>query len=218
MKDKTALKPRKKPAQSRSRFTVEQILGGAAHVFAKRGFAGATTNHLAHRAGVSVGSLYQYFPNQEAILVALLEQHTRSAATLLDALLDETLDEVPAVETLMRRFVHRVLGTHLRDPGLQHVLLFEAPHTAESRAALHRMEDSMAHAIEQTLARLPDVSSHHARHAAYFIVHVVENLAHEFVVHPPRDMDRQTFEQEVTAMLCAYIKGSCAQESPNPPP
>jgi AcrR family transcriptional regulator len=210
---KTSLKPRKKPSQGRSRFTVEQILEGAAHVFARRGYAAATTNHIARKAGVSIGSLYQYFPNKEALLVALLEQHMHSASSILDELLSETHHGAVEIEPLVKKFLRRILDAHLRNPGLQHVLLFEAPRTAEITEAQHRLEDSMAQAVEQTLARLPGVSEQHAAHAAYLIVHVVENLAHEFVVHPPRDMDRDTFEQELTTMLCSYIHGTCAQDS-----
>ncbi len=58
------LKPLKEPKQDRSRETFAAILQAAAHVFEHRGYAGATTNRIAGRAGVSVGSLYQYFPTR----------------------------------------------------------------------------------------------------------------------------------------------------------
>ena len=74
------LNPRKQPSQGRSRFTIRQIVEAAARVFEERGYAGATTNRIAERAGVSIGSLYQYFPNKESILVVLLEQHTQEVA------------------------------------------------------------------------------------------------------------------------------------------
>ena len=56
-------KLRKSPAQSRSRATVEAILDAAAHILVTQGFAAASTNRIAEKAGVSIGSLYQYFPN-----------------------------------------------------------------------------------------------------------------------------------------------------------
>jgi len=68
---KKPVKPRKLPAQERSRDTVNVILKAAAHIFMEKGYATGTTNHIAQKAGVSIGSLYQYFPNKDAILVNL---------------------------------------------------------------------------------------------------------------------------------------------------
>ncbi|HEY8967189.1 MAG TPA: TetR/AcrR family transcriptional regulator [Candidatus Methylacidiphilales bacterium] len=68
---RTRLAPRKKPVQSRSRQMVEDILGGAIRVLRKKGGRRFTTIEVAREAGISVGSLYQYFPNKEALLFAL---------------------------------------------------------------------------------------------------------------------------------------------------
>jgi AcrR family transcriptional regulator len=66
-----ASQPRRKPVQDRSLATVEAILEAAAQVFERYGYAAGTTNRIAGRAGVAIGSLYQYFRNKDAILVAL---------------------------------------------------------------------------------------------------------------------------------------------------
>src|SRR6185436_592878 len=70
--------PRKRPKQARSQQTVDALLEATARVLGARGFEGATTNEIARVAGVSVGSLYQYFPSKEALVAALLEQRTRA--------------------------------------------------------------------------------------------------------------------------------------------
>ena len=70
-RSRSELRPRKQPQQSRSRATVEFLLEAAAQVFGERGYLATTTNGIAERAGVSVGSLYQYFPSKDAILLAL---------------------------------------------------------------------------------------------------------------------------------------------------
>ena len=63
------LRPRRSPSQTRSRATVDGILTAAARIFARDGFATGTTNRIAELAGVSIGSLYEYFPNKQALLV-----------------------------------------------------------------------------------------------------------------------------------------------------
>ena len=95
MPPRPQLKPRKRPSQARSKATVEAILVAAAQVFRRQGYAGATTDRIAERAGVSVGSLYQYFPNKDAILVALTERHVDAGFALVRELLAETLSDVP---------------------------------------------------------------------------------------------------------------------------
>ena len=77
------LKARKRPRQERSRSTVDVLLRAAAQVFAARGYAATTTNHIAARAGVSIGSLYEYFPSKDALLVALMEARTDSLTSLV---------------------------------------------------------------------------------------------------------------------------------------
>ena len=78
MKGKTAEKRRRKPSQARSRRAVESIIEAAAQVLERRGYQGATTNRIAERAGVSVGTLYQYFNNKDEIFNALIERETTS--------------------------------------------------------------------------------------------------------------------------------------------
>jgi len=213
MRSRRRLKPRKRPLQRRSRFTVDQILEAAARVFAERGYAGATTNHIAERAGVSIGSVYQYFPNKDAILVALHARHMESASELLGRMMEEALREKQAPEHLLRRFVRQVIEMHAGEPALHHVLLYEAPRTAELSAKLHAIEDGMAHAVARMLAERGGISGSHARHAAYLVVHVVENMAHEYVVHPPLDMPIQVFVEELVTMLASCIWGRCAAAS-----
>ena len=69
-----ALKPRKQPLQRRSAQTVEDILEAAARILERDGLGAFTTNRVAERAGISIGSLYQYFPNKQALLAALIER------------------------------------------------------------------------------------------------------------------------------------------------
>ncbi len=77
------LRPRKAPGQARSQAMVENILGAAARVLARESLAGFNTNRVAEVAGVSIGSLYQYFPNKAALVSALIDrEHERLALAL----------------------------------------------------------------------------------------------------------------------------------------
>lgn len=93
---KIRLSPRKTPSQERSQATVQAILEAATRVLAKHSLAGFNTNRVAEVAGVSVGSLYQYFPNKDALVTALIEQTQRdlldSVGRLVQELRDKDLD------------------------------------------------------------------------------------------------------------------------------
>jgi AcrR family transcriptional regulator len=103
---------------------VDQILEAPARVFGERGYAGTTTNHIAERAGVSIGSLYQYFPNKHTILVALHARHMESASEAMQSTMEGALREKKAPEQLLRRFVRQVIEMHASEPALHHVLLY----------------------------------------------------------------------------------------------
>lgn len=81
--------PRRRPSQARSRSKVECLLEAAAQVFRAEGY-NATTNRIAERAGVSIGTLYEYFPNKEALLLSLAERHVTEAESGITAALEHS--------------------------------------------------------------------------------------------------------------------------------
>ena len=102
MKAKSTQKHRRTPSQARSRKAVEAIVEASAQVLQRRGYQGATTNRIAERAGVSVGTLYQYFNNKDEIFSALIE---REAASFLSAIEDSIagpeIENRAAIRTLL---------------------------------------------------------------------------------------------------------------------
>ncbi len=202
---KKRINPRKSPAQERSRFTVEQIIQAATQVFAEWGYAGATTNHIAERAGVSIGSLYQYFPNKEAILVTLAKRHVEIAGNLLMGLVAErNLIETDLTEVL-RPFIQATLELHTGNPRLNYVILSEAVWSAEAMEQVHALEDQFIDQLALTLDTHRQVSVKNSRHAAYIVVHAIKNLAHEFVIHPPAGMSEEAFVEEMVALVGGYL-------------
>ena len=101
--------PRRTPRQERSQFTVDAIFEAVARIVATQGEGALTTNRIAEVAGVSVGSLYQYFPSKEAILVAMLDQHCDRVMLALDALLAQARTEGWPPERQVRDYVRHYL-------------------------------------------------------------------------------------------------------------
>ncbi len=100
-----AIAPRKQPVQARSAQLVADILKAAIRVLEREGAHRFTTIRVAQAAGVSVGSLYQYFPNKQAILYRLqLDEWTRTGATIDGILGDDTLPPGPRLRALLRAF------------------------------------------------------------------------------------------------------------------
>ena len=114
------LAPRKTPSQSRSAHTVETILEGAAHILERKGLEGYTTNAIAAGAGVSIGSLYQYFPTKDAVTVALIE---RESAGLLHEARAVLLGRDK--RTALRQLIEIAVRYQLRRPTLAKLLDFE---------------------------------------------------------------------------------------------
>src|SRR5687767_16040596 len=117
------LQPRRKPRQVRAELTRERILTAAAHVFAEFGYAAGTTNRIAERARVSIGSLYQYFPNKDAILAELMVRHI-DRGTWTEA---EQLDLSPGtLETVVRALERDAIDNHRDDPQLLRIMIEQA--------------------------------------------------------------------------------------------
>ena len=132
--------PRKRPRQRRSADTVERILAAAARIFDERGYRGTTTNHVAEEAGVSIGSLYQYFPNKDALLVSLAERHVDDVATRFGARLAGLRDERPPLDATVRALLDLTVEVNDTSQAARHPLLRLSADTGAGRAPrpLHR--------------------------------------------------------------------------------
>lgn len=117
---KNRMEPRKRPAQARSAETVAAIVEAAARILEDKGFRGYNTNDVAARAGVSIGSLYQYFPNKDAITKALLRRETEPLSAAL-----EQVGDAPSLAEGLRHFIHAAVAHQLRRPVLARLLDFE---------------------------------------------------------------------------------------------
>ena len=107
------LEPRKTPQQTRSVATVEAIFDATIQVLLKSGPERLTTVHVAHRAGVSVGTLYQYFPNKQALLLAVLERHMLRTVTAVEEAC--AANHFQPLEVMLDALVNRFIDAKLVD-------------------------------------------------------------------------------------------------------
>ena len=114
---------RKAPRQRRSQVMVDVILQAAARVLAKSGWAKFNTNEVARIAGVSIGSLYQYFPNKLALAEAIRQQHL---AAILQVLAGASTQE-DSLAIRVERLIEGIIAAHLINPSIHRVLLDEVP-------------------------------------------------------------------------------------------
>ena len=209
MARKLHTRPRKSASQERSRLTVNAILDATARVLMKEGYDRASTNKIAAVAGVSIGSLYQYFPSKEALVAAVSDRHSREMVQLMR----NALVKVAArpIEVAARELVSVAINAHRVDPKLHRVLAEQVPRIGqlENVEAINQEVYVMirnyfdAHQDEITVGDF-DV-------AAFICVTAVDALAHAAVLRRPEiliDEKAKRFVDEVTNLVIRYLRRS----------
>lgn len=197
------LAPRRKPRQVRAELTRERILTAAAHVFAEYGYAAGTTNRIAEHARMSIGSLYQYFPNKDAILAELLVRHIDRGAWAGA----EELELSPgSLEETVRALVRDAIDHHRDDPQLLRIMIEEAPVSSELIEAIDRHGKVRVEQVRDLLARHPDVGVQDLGMAAELIVGAVEMNTHKLLA-TPHAVQVERLEAELVAMVTRYLRG-----------
>lgn len=132
---------RRQPVQARALRTLAAILQAAAQILAKEGEAALTTNRIAERAGVSIGTLYQYFPDKQAIFRAMVDSQLRQAMAAIEAWLDKASDEGLAREAVARGVVACIIdGFAGRTPARRKLARFAWRQDADEHIALSMRE------------------------------------------------------------------------------
>ncbi|MFF1277564.1 TetR/AcrR family transcriptional regulator [Streptomyces marokkonensis] len=199
------LEPRRRPRQARAELTRGRILDAAAHVFAEHGYAAGTTNRIAEAARISIGSLYQYFPNKDAILAELLVRHIDDGARA-SAEQSERALAAGSLEAAVRLVVREAIETHRADPQLLRIMIEEAPRSADLVEKVGRHEESRIAQFGELLARHPEVRVDDIDTAAVLLASTVELVTHQLMAAPAR-VDIERFERELVGMLVRYLAG-----------
>jgi AcrR family transcriptional regulator len=202
---KPAWKPRKLPAQARSQATFDAILEAAARILREAGLAAVTTNAVAQRAGVGIGSLYEFFPSRLAILATLAERRLARLAEVVESALAEAqaLDAATAVQLLVERLVAAVTA----DRALFRVLLREAPmlrDLPETRRAVDAFFALGRVAAERAGARIdlpaPDAD-------VWLIGRMVANAVLEIAFLDAPEPDRDVLVEELARLTFRMLRG-----------
>ena len=191
---------RRRPTQSRARQTVEWILEGATRVFDREGL-GATTNRIAQEAGVSIGTLYEYFPDKQALLLALGQRHIVSATRQLDALHQAWVDRPPTSMTLVvESLIELLVSQHRRHPSTHQLMTSvaaSAPDLFEQAMALR--ERLVAEVQVQSERLMPSLDAAH--HRSLMLVMVATELVHG----PLLNEGSLDLAKHLRAMILGYL-------------
>ncbi len=194
---------RKQPKQERSAALVAAILDAAVQVLAKEGAARFTTARVAEKAGVSVGSLYQYFPNKAAILFRLQADEWRQTTDMLAQTLGDA--SRPPMERL-RALVHAFLHSECQEAALRVALgdaapLYRnAPEAKEARSAGEGVFDAFLHEA------LSDADAATRDRAGDLIAATLTAVGKQFSETPRRPEEIDTYADAMADMFRAYIR------------
>jgi AcrR family transcriptional regulator len=208
MPAKPLTKPRKVPSQTRSAATVETIIEAAARVLIKRGMGGFNTNAVAAEAGVSVGSLYQYFPGKEAILVEINRRHAVETAEPIVRGLAASKD-MP-LHAVVSMVVVAFVDAHRSRPDLHRVLIDESVNWGpqlwrdDLRAIVRKSIQSALVDHRQSIV-VRDLAM-----MVFMLEHVVESTVHAAARTAPNSLRDGSLARELEVLLLSYLTaGTC---------
>jgi AcrR family transcriptional regulator len=200
-----AISLRKKPKQARSEASVSIILEAAVQVLAKEGASRFTTARVAEKAGVSIGSLYQYFPNKAAILFRLQSDEWNQTTDMLIRILDDT--RIAPFERL-RNLVHAFLRSECEEADMRVALDDAAPlyrHAPEARETREKGERAIVRFMQEAL---PDADQAHRQRVGELITTTMSKVGKAFSQTPRTETEIEEYARAMSDMFCAYLKCS----------
>jgi|ERR1700683_2112458 len=193
---------RRKPSQERAKVTVDAMLDAAVKLLKRGGASSVTTNRIAETAGVSIGSVYQYFPNKNALFVALHERHIDLVDEVIRRKMTECIDS--SLEHLVESLVAGMVAVHTVDPELSELLGAEVPHHADGTVDF----SIRFHAAFRT-ALAPQAASFGTKIdldiRAFVMANMVDALGHAVVLRRPRGLSLARAKAESCKAILAYL-------------
>lgn len=200
-------KPRKCASQERSRATVDALIEATARILVTEGFDKASTNRIAEKAGVSIGSLYQYFPSKEALVVAVMDRHNQELMQVVRGALAE-IAALP-IDQAVRKLVAVAIEAHRVDAKLHRVLAEQIPRTGrlDNVEAFNRENYALFRAYLESHRN--EIRSVDPGLAAFVCVTSIEALTHTAVLHHSESLRGEALGalvDEATRLLVRYLQ------------
>ena len=167
------------------------------------GARAVTTNRIAEVAGVSIGSVYQYFPDKRAIFIALHERHIEQIDRLVETKLVENAES--PLDELIRAMIEAMIEAHQPDPELYALLMTEVPHRAEgTREFAVRLHGAFRLAIASRAHELK--RPRNLDKIVFVVTHMVESLSHGAVLRRPPGLSLAAAKEEAVRAVLAYLR------------
>lgn len=197
----TAAAPKRRQARGERRMA--ELLDAAGQVFAEVGYSATTTNAIAARAGVSPGTLYQYFPNKDAMADALAHKFAVRLGELQALLTGPELQQMP-LDELLDRVMRPMFRFHRENPACP--VLFMGPDVPQRLSEVHApLHDSMLADVARLLGLLaPHLPEADRRRSAEVAVHLFKGVLPLVIVAPPEELP--ALEDEILVAMNAYFR------------
>lgn len=196
--------PRKKPMQERSKATVAAIVEAATQLLAAEGYHNLSTNRIAEFAGVSVGSLYQYFPNKDAVVAAVVEAFAERQLQLIVAHLS-SFDEDTDIEAGVRTVIAALFEAKKCEPELSRVLFEGVPQIGQVDMLGMWTERAVEVVKAALILRADAMRPLDIDTVAYVIVTACHGIVHTTVIKNPEMLQSETLAQETASLVLRYI-------------
>ena len=194
---------RNRPHQARSRATVEIILDATVRIFESEGAEAATTSRIAEVAGVSVGTLYQYFGNRDAILDALQDREFERATTMMQNVLANP--DGASHRTIARSVVEGLLGIYRAAPALHRVLAVEGLRITPAER-VQAFDARIVGAIKVFLVNAsPSIRRSDVDAAAFVAYQSVRAAMLAYLIEQPPGVSERALVDELTDLVVRYL-------------
>jgi AcrR family transcriptional regulator len=178
------------------------MLEAVIRILKREGSSAVTTNRIAEVAGVSIGSVYQYFPDKAAIFAALHRRHIEQIDTVIQKVLIETA--ILPLEAFVRTVIEAMVNAHTDDPELYQELYKQVPHQADGMQDFaSRLHPAFRLALASRAKELK--TARDLDTVTFVFAHMIDSLSHGAVLRRPAKLSLAGAKEEAVRAILAYL-------------